>query len=423
MLLYRCSAVEAALKTLGIDKLHDWQDEVMQFVLQGQDVFLFIPTSGGKSLIYQLLAVAEAGRGLTIVISPLRALQKDQVRQLTARGVKAVLLNSDLSYKERREILDNLSRYCLLYLAPEQLSARDLQEALRKCSVERVVVDEAHVLPQAAPSFRKAYGEIGNIIHRLFRLYPPQIIACTATATKKEQRMIITSLGMNYPEVYTYPLRRSNLHLSVKRITTSRRGKSKRAELEGHLFHAVGATLQEWDRKGTAIIYCPTVHRVNALKCWLKGRGWSVAAYTGKMSQQDRLKAQEAFITGSRKVIVATNAFGLGINKADVRLVIHAGLPLTLGGYVQEIGRAGRDGKRSKCILFYSDTEFRRNEQILMQSGSEEAVRNSLSGLKALEKLLDSSECLWSQFERYYGQKVGGACGHCCRCKAKAARK
>lgn len=221
---------------------------------------------------------------------------------------------------------------------------------------------------------------------------------------------------------YTYPLRRSNLHLSVKRITVSRRCKSKRVELEELLFHAVEATLQEWDEKGTAIIYCPTVHRVNALKRWLKGRDWSVAAYTGKMSQQDRLKAQEAFVNGSIKVIAATNAFGLGINKADVRLVIHAGLPLTLGGYVQEIGRAGRDGKKSKCILFYSDTEFQRNKRILMQSGSEDAVRNGLEGSNAMKELLDSSECLWSQFERYYGQKVGRACGHCCRCKEKATR-
>lgn len=150
---------------------------------------------------------------------------------------------------------------------------------------------------------------------------------------------------MNFPEVYTYPLRRDNLHLSVKRIVVSKRHRSQKKGLEELLFHTVEAVLHEWDGMGSVIIYCPTVRRVNALECWLKGRKRRVTAYTGKMTQKDRLKVQEAFTTGSIKIIVATNAFGLGINKTDVRLVIHVGLPLTLDGYVQEIGRAGRDGK------------------------------------------------------------------------------
>lgn len=423
MLLYRRGVTDAALKTLGIDNLYDWQHEVMQAVFQGQDIFLRVQTAGGKSLIYQLPAIAEAGRSLTIVISPLRALQKDQVRQLTARGVMAAWLNSDLSSKERKDVLDNLSKYCLLYLAPEQLFTPDLQKVLKTCNVERVAVDEAHVLPQMAPDFRPAYGEIGNSIHKLFRQYPPQIIACTATATKKEQKTIIESLGMNDPEIYTYPLRRDNLHLSVKKITVSGKCKTKKKTLEEFLFHEVEATLREWDGKGSAIIYCPTVKRVKSLKKWLNGRDWGVTAYTGEMTQKDRLMAQEAFINGSRKIIVATNAFGLGINKADVRMVIHAGPPLTLNGYVQEIGRAGRDGKKSKCILFYSDTEFQRNKRILMQSGSEKAVRYGLEGLEALKRFLGSPECLWTQIEKYYSQKSSGVCGRCCRCKAKAAQK
>lgn len=186
MRLYRISAIALALATLGVSALHDWQEEVMPLIYQGLDLFLTVPTSGGKSLIFQLPAILETGRALTLVISPLRALQQDQVRQLTARGIKAAWLNSDLSSSERRELLDNLPEHCLLYLAPEQLSAHDLKTALKKCSVERVVIDEAHVLPQAAPSFRKAYGKVGDFIHSL--PYPPQIIACTATATSKEMR-------------------------------------------------------------------------------------------------------------------------------------------------------------------------------------------------------------------------------------------
>lgn len=425
MRLYRISAIAAAQEKFGIEKLRPWQDEVMPLVYQGYDIFLSVPTSGGKSLVFQLPACLETGRTLTVVISPLRALQQDQVRQLNERGVKAALLNSDLSKRERREILDNLSGYCLLYLAPEQLSAHDIKEALKKLDVERVVIDEAHVLPQVAPSFRKAYGKIGNFIHAL--PYPPQIIACTATATPKERKTIIRTLRMDDPVIYTHPLRRDNLHLSVKKVEVPKKSRAKTLGLEDLFFHDTEAVLQEWEKdgsKGSVIIYCPTVNRVKSLKCWLKGRGWdSIAAYTGKMSQKDRAKAQEGFLTGSRKIIVATNAFGLGINKPDVRLIIHAGLPLTLGGYAQEVGRAGRDGKKSKCVLFYSNTEFQRNERILKQSGNKKAIRHGMKGLNALKKLLGSSQCLWSGIEKYYGQKSAGPCGHCCRCKAKAARK
>ena len=141
------------------------------------------------------------------------------------------------------------------------------------------------------------------------------------------------------------------------------------------------------------------------------------------MDQKKRLKAQEDFLSGSKKIIVATNAFGLGINKPDVRLVIHAGLPLTLGGYVQEIGRAGRDGKKSTCVLFYADSDFQRNERILKQSGNKKAIRHGLKGLSALKKMLKSSKCLWTRIEKYYDQKSNGPCGHCCHCKAKNVKR
>lgn len=420
MRLYRKAAVDAACKTLGVENLHSWQEDVMQFVYQGKDIFLTVPTSGGKSLIFQLPAILETGKALTLVVSPLRALQKDQVMQLAERGVKAAMLNSDTSTYERKNVLNNLSAYCLLYLAPEQLFAHDLQKALKSCSVERIAIDEAHVLPQAAPSFRKAYGRIGEFIRGL--PYPPQIIACTATATKKERQMIIKSLKMDQPEVYIHPLRRDNLHLSVKKISTPLKCRSKKAKSEKYLFQMVEATLKEWNGRGSVIIYCPTAKRVKMLKRWLKGRKWSVTAYIGKMSQQDRMKAQEQFINGSRKIIVATNAFGLGINKSNVRIVIHAGLPLTLSNYVQEIGRAGRDGKKSKCLLFYADTDFQSNERILKKSGNKKAIRRGMDGLTALKKLLGASRCLWCGIEKYYGQKSEGTCGHCCRCKANKAK-
>lgn len=168
-------------------------------------------------------------------------------------------------------------------------------------------------------------------------------------------------------------------------------------------------------------MYCPTVKRVKKLRKWLKGRGWKAIAYTGKMSKKKRIKAQQEFFSGSKKIIVATNAFGLGINKPNIRRIIHAGLPLTLSGYTQEIGRAGRDGKKAKCILLYTDSDFQRNERILKQSESKKAVRYGLKGLNALKKLLKSSKCLWSGIEEYYGQKSSGPCGHCSHCAMKKA--
>lgn len=420
MYLYRTIDVEAALGMLEVGTLHDWQAEIKPAVFQGEDLFLSVPTSGGKSLIFQLPAILEAGKALTLVISPLRALQRDQVEWLTARGVKAALLNSDLSRGERREILDNLRELCLLYLAPEQLSADDLKQALRGCNVERVAVDEAHVLPQAAPSFRKAYGEIGRFIQSL--PYPPQIIACTATATPQERKTIIETLKMRNPTIYIQPLRRENLRLSVKEIEVSKRRGKKKERLESLLFHAVESALLDWNGNGSAIIYCPTVKRVEKLEDWLKGRDWSrVASYTGRMSDADRSRVQDDFSDGSVRIVVTTNAFGLGINKPDVRLVIHAGPPLTLGGYVQEIGRAGRDGQKAYCVLFYADAEFARNEHILRQSWNEEAVRRDLESLNALRTLLKSSDCMWCGIEEYYGRTSGKPCKLCCNCKAKTA--
>ena len=424
MWLYSNDSVDATLKILGIEKLRDWQEEVMDLAYRGEDLFLSVPTSGGKSLVFQLLASLEAGYALTMVISPLRALQQDQVMQLTNHGVEATWLNSDLSNSERREILDNLSKYCLLYLAPEQLHSRDLNRALRKCHVERVVIDEAHVIPQEGFGFRKAYRRIGKFIRKLPN--QPQIIACTATATPKERRAVIKSLKMDHPEIYTHPLRRDNLRLSVKKFAVPQKCKSKKEKLESLLFQATEATLEGWKEdgsKGSVIIYCPTVRRVKDLKRWLKGRGWRVAAYTGKMSPKKRLRAQEGFLSGCKKIIVATNGFGLGINKPDVRLVIHVGLPLTLNGYVQEIGRAGRDGKKAKCVLFYSDADFESNKGILKRPRNKEAIRSGIKGLNALKDLLDSPKCLWTGIEKYYGEKGSGDCGHCCNCKAKKARK
>lgn len=400
-----------ALERLGIQNLHPWQEDPLSTILHGDSAFISAPTGGGKSLLYQVPAVIDEGRALTMVISPLRALQVDQVRQLQEKGVRAAILNSDLSESEKRSTLEQLPELSLLYLAPEQLPGKKLAKALSRCRVARLVVDEAHILPEAKLGFRKAYGKIGNFIDSLPER--PQVIACTATATPKDRRQILEALRVPNAKVFTYPVRRENLHMQIKKI-------------EGGgsvLLQALERVLKQWQQtskqneRGSVIIYCPTVKGVKRTYKYLKARDWCVAKYTGKTPHKKRTETQQAFLSGDIPIIVATNAFGLGINKPDVRLIIHAGLPLTMSGYVQEIGRAGRDGKESRCVLFYTKGDYGRNKNILNQ-GSPEAAQRGIKGLDALRKLVRSKKCLWRGIERYFDEKPGKRCKICCRCKA-----
>lgn len=399
------------LEKMGISELYPWQGPPLQSVLGGDDVFVSAPTGGGKSLLYQVPAVMDEGRALTIVISPHRALQVDQVLSLQAKGVPAVSLNSDLSNLERGAILEELQTYNLIYCAPEQLERGDLQEHLSRCRVARVVVDEAHILPEAILGFRKAYRRIGEFIAALPER--PQVIACTATATPKDRKRILKSLGIPDATVFTFPVRRENLRIQVKKIEGNKR----------EMYRSVERALKKWKKhgnrkeRGSVIIYCPTVKGVKRIHKYLKARGWHTKQYTGKTPREKRRETQEAFLSGETPIVIATNAFGLGINKPDVRLIIHAGLPLTMNGYVQEIGRAGRDGKKANCILFYTKGDAGRNKNILSQ-GNRKAAQRGIKGLNALKKLVSSKECLWRGIERYFGEKPGKRCKRCCRCRA-----
>lgn len=406
--MYYTYMLEKASHQLGVQELYPWQQAPFEAILSARNVFAMAPTAGGKSLLYQLPALI--GDGLTIAVSPLKALQLDQVRQLQAKGCQAEVLNSDLSRSERQAVLEKLPSLQLLYLAPEQLDCDDLRAALANCRVARLAVDEAHILPEAMLGFRKSYGRIGDFLSSLPKR--PQVIACTATATPKVRKQILQALGAPDAEVFTLPVRRENLHLQIKKINGGR----------DEMYHAVERTLRRWRRsgsrkeRGSAIIYCTTVKDVKRLHKYLKARDWHTKMYTGKTPQKKRQKTLEAFLSGEAPVVIATNAFGLGINKSDVRLVIHAGMPLGMNGYVQEIGRAGRDGRKAHCVLFYTKSDYGRNKSIL-NHGSRKAARQGIKDLDALMNLLRSRKCLWCGIERYFGEKPGKRCKHCCRCK------
>ena len=410
---------EEGMKKLGVANLRPQQEAPMEAILNNEDVIILMPTSGGKSLLYQLPAVMEPG-SLTLVISPLKALQLDQVESLRSKGIRAAVLNSDLSAAEHRDVLEDMTEHGgLLYLAPEQLRSPAVAEALQSCPIlTRIAVDEAHILPQAKDDFRKAYGKIGSFIDSLPR--HPQVIALTATATRKDVDRIRKSLNIDNASLFRTPMRRDNLRLYIKRIEAGGKTRKGGQSIEHTLFQSVERELSKWDKDGTVIIYCPTVKFVKRLCKWLKARDYPVGKYHGKMKHAKRKAAQAAFMSGKKPIMVATNAFGLGIDKPDVRLVIHAGLPLSMDGYVQEIGRAGRDGKKSRCVLFYAKPDFDRNRRILSRSGGRKAVARRLKRLHALHDLVDSKKCLWRVIEKYFGEKPQKKCEKCCRCRQKS---
>mgnify|MGYP004603322351 CR=1 FL=1 len=390
----------------------------MQAIFDGKDAIVLMPTAGGKSLLYQLPAVMDDAGKLTLVISPLKALQLDQVEALRAKGIRAAVLNSDLSAAEHSSVLEDMTRRGgLLYLVPEQLQNVAVAEALRTANLTRIAVDEAHTLPQTQDDFRKTYAKMGSFLDQL--PHRPQVLALTATATRKDVARIRKSLDIPNAELFRTPMRRKNLCLHIKRLDGGKARKRKQP-IEHVLFQAVERELAKWSGKGAAIVYCPTVKRVKRLHRWLKTRGYLVGKYHGKMKQTKREASQEAFMSGKKPIMVATNAFGLGIDKPDVRLVIHAGLPLSMDGYTQEIGRAGRDGKKSRCVLFYAKSDFDRNKRILSRSGGRKAVTRRLKRLNALHNLVDSRKCLWRVIEKYFGEKPQKKCHKCCRCKRKS---
>lgn len=404
-----------ALQKLGFTHLLPDQQAPLDAILAGADVIAILPTGSGKSLLYQLPAVMDGGQRLTLVISPLRALQKDQVDSLTAKGVQAAVLNSDLTPAQHEAVLAAMSEGGgLLYLAPEQLQNPTVAAALRQANIARIALDEAHILPQAKDGFRKAYGKIGKFTQTLPQR--PQILALTATATRGDVRRIRKSLRMyEDTQIFRAPVRRENLHLVIKNVEPSKKG----MRLDTVRFRAVERTLRKWNGKGAVIVFCPTVKMVKQLHKWLKARDYAVSKFHGKMKPKKRKKTQDAFMCGKKPIMVATNAFGLGIDKPDVRMVIHAGLPLSMDGYVQEIGRAGRDGKKARCVLIYTKSDFTRNERLLKQFGKQKTVYRKLKRLYALKKLVQSNQCLWRGIERYFGEKQHKKCKKCCNCRKK----
>lgn len=341
----RSSAREALERYFGHRRFYEGQEDIVEALLAGRDTLAILPTGGGKSLCYQLPALLLPG--VTVVVSPLIALMKDQVDALERRGVPATMINSTVPPEEQRTRIQELrrGRWKLVYVAPERFRQRAFTEALAAARISLVAVDEAHCISQWGHDFRPDYARLGEALELLGR---PPAAAFTATATPEVREDILRQLKLRAPFIAIRGFERPNLSLNV---TPCAKIKDKFARLR--------AIIEE---HGTGIVYCST--RARAEEVYAQLREWDVpcACYHAGMSEQAREEAQELFLSKKAAVAVATNAFGMGIDRADVRFVAHFETPGSLEAYYQEAGRAGRDGGPGYCELFFNHADTRTQE-------------------------------------------------------------
>ena len=400
---------ELLYRIFGYETFRPGQEKLIDAVLAGQDVFGIMPTGGGKSICYQIPALMLPG--ITLVVSPLISLMQDQVAALKAAGIPAAYINSTLSGPQMQAVYRNLlaGKYKIIYIAPERLDYAGFASLVQRLSISFLAVDEAHCISQWGQDFRPSYLRIVDFINAL--PYRPVVGAYTATATAQVRQDVEKILKLNHPVRAVTGFDRPNLYFDVihpelkdrelKHLLTERKGKS-------------------------GIIYCSTRKKVETVCENLQALGYAATRYHAGLEESERRQNQEEFLYDRKTIMVATNAFGMGIDKSNVSFVIHYNMPKSIEAYYQEAGRAGRDGSDADCILLYNTGDIN-TARFLIQNGSENEdldpqqriliQKQDLARLDAMVAYCKTKTCLRGYILEYFGQKHPEVCGNCGSCK------
>ena len=396
----------------GYDSFRKGQSDIIEAILQGQDALAIMPTGAGKSVCYQVPAMLLSG--ITIVISPLISLMQDQVKSLNEAGINAAYINSTLSEQQMYKALDYAAqgKYKIIYVAPERLETMGFMTFAQKADISMVTIDEAHCISQWGQDFRPSYLKIVDFIDSLPER--PVVSAFTATATSEVKTDIECILKLKSPKLVVTGFDRKNLYYSVEHLS----GKKKDAYIAAYI-------KEHMDESG--IIYCATRKNVDKLYDEFSSLGISVTKYHAGLDNETRKQNQDDFIYDRVQVVIATNAFGMGIDKSNVRYVIHYNMPQSMENYYQEAGRAGRDGGESQCILLFSAQDVI-IDKFLLDSKEFEGVEDEdrsvirerdLHRLHTMEMYCKTTECLRNYILSYFGEKTGEPCGNCGNCNNK----
>ncbi|NRY02430.1 ATP-dependent DNA helicase RecQ [Clostridium beijerinckii] len=390
----------ALKKYYGFDTLRRGQFEIINSILNGVDTFCLMPTGAGKSICYQIPAIIM--QGVTIVISPLISLMKDQVDNLVGAGIKAAYINSTQNMDTIRSILieASMGEYKIIYISPERLESKIFRELIKDLHICQIAIDEAHCVSQWGHDFRQSYLGISDFYKSL--KVKPIISAFTATATSEVREDSIKLLGLEKPYIYKGDINRENLSLNIlKEVDKIETVKDIIRKNEGE----------------SGIVYCASRNEVDNLYYYLRDLGFNVGKYHGGLKDEEKERFQEEFLYENLDVIIATNAFGMGIDKSNIRFIVHFTFPQNLESYYQEIGRGGRDGENCDCYLFYCEEDISRVEYIINRSSSMNRREIQLRKFQFMIDYCNLKECYRKYILNYFGNdRKLNYCNKCNNC-------